>query len=83
MWTRDGGLYPPQQPIRKRRVNWKLASLVLVMVAGYLLPQSAAAAPVKEVRRALILNVPGPLSSPGIALMDEAIVAGLDNLNYA
>ena len=57
-------------------------SLVLVLTAGFLLPQSAASAPVKEVRRVLILNVMGPLSSPGVALMDEAIVAGLQKSPY-
>ena len=57
-------------------------SLVLVLTAGYLLPQPAASAPVKQVRRVLILNVMGPLSSPGVALMDEAIVAGLQKSPY-
>src|SRR4029077_17521741 len=63
-------------------VTWRLAGLVLVITAGYLLPQSAASTPVKEVRRVLILNVMGPLSSPGVALMDEAIVAGLQKSPY-
>jgi len=81
MRTRSSGLCPNQQTIRRRRLNWKLASLFLV-VAGYLLPQSAASAPVKEVRRVLILNVMGPLSSPGVALMDEAIVAALQESPY-
>jgi len=81
MRTRSSGLCPNQQTIRRRRLNWKLASLLLV-VAGYLLPQSAASAPVKEVRRVLILNVMGPLSSPGVALMDEAIVAALQESPY-
>jgi PAS domain S-box-containing protein len=36
----------------------------------------------KNVRRVLILNVMGPLSSPGVALMDEAIVAGLQESPY-
>ena len=57
-------------------------SLVLVLTAGCLLPQPAASAPVKQVRRVLILNVMGPLSSPGVALMDDAIVADLQKSPY-
>ena len=57
-------------------------SLVLVLTAGCLLPQPAASVPVKQVRRVLILNVMGPLSSPGVALMDEAIVADLQESPY-
>ena len=57
-------------------------SLVLVLTAGSLLPQPAASASVKQVRRVLIINVIGPLSSPGVALMDEAIVAGLQKSPY-
>ena len=57
-------------------------SLVLVLTAGCLLPQSAVSAPVKQVRRVLILNVMGPLSSPGVALMDDAIVADLQKSPY-
>ena len=82
MRTRVGGLCPNQQPTRRRCLNWKLASLVLVIAAGYLLPQSATSAPVREVRRVLILNVMGPLSSPGVARMDEAIVAALRESPY-
>ena len=47
-----------------------------------LLFQSHAPAQVKEVRRVLILNVFGPLSSPGVALLDDAIVAGLEKSPY-
>ena len=36
----------------------------------------------KEVRRVLILNLMGPLSSPGVARMDEAIVAALEESPY-
>src|SRR5204863_422106 len=36
----------------------------------------------REVRRVLILNVMGQLSSPGVALMDQAIVAGLQKSKY-
>jgi PAS domain S-box-containing protein len=80
--TPGGELFPPQRPIRRRRANWKPASLVLVLIAGCCLAQPAAPAPVKEVRRVLILNVMGPLSSPGVALLDGAIVAGLQESPY-
>ena len=39
-------------------------------------------APIKEVRRVLIFNVFSPLSSPGVALIDQAIVAGLEKTPY-
>jgi len=47
-----------------------------------LLFQNLAPAQIKEVRRVLILNVFGPLSSPGVARMDEAIVASLEQSPY-
>ncbi len=80
--TQIGGSFPLQQPIRRRGADWRLASLVLVMAASFLHPNAAASPPVTEVRRVLILNVMGPLSSPGVARMDEAIVAGLEKSPY-
>ena len=56
--------------------------LVLLLTAGLLLPYQAVAAQLKEVRRVLILNVMGPLSSPGVASMDDAIVSGLQRSPY-
>src|SRR5258706_1245425 len=58
---------------------WKL---LLLLLGAFLLFQNPAPAQVKEVRRVLILNVLGPLSSPGVSLMDEAIVAGLEKSPY-
>lgn len=55
---------------------------LLLIAAALLLPQLAGAAPLQEVRRVLILNVYSPLSSPGIALMDQAIAAGLKKAPY-
>jgi PAS domain S-box-containing protein len=40
------------------------------------------AAPIKEVRRVLIFNVYSPLSSPGVAVMDQAMIAGLEKAPY-
>ena len=56
----------------------------MFLLLGFLLLffRSAAPARVKEVARVLILNVMGPPSSPGVALMDEAIVAGLQKSPY-
>jgi PAS domain S-box-containing protein len=54
----------------------------LLIAAALLLPQLTGAAPQKEVRRVLIFNVFEPLSSPGVAALDEAIVAGLDKSPY-
>jgi signal transduction histidine kinase len=55
---------------------------VLLLLGVFLLFQGHAPAQVKEVRRVLILNVFGPLSSPGVALLDEAIVDGLEKSPY-
>ncbi|MGA8230045.1 MAG: ABC transporter substrate binding protein, partial [Candidatus Acidiferrales bacterium] len=55
---------------------------MLVLLEVFLLFLSPAPAQVKEVRRVLILNVIGPLSSPGVARIDEAIVAGLEKSPY-
>jgi len=55
---------------------------VLLLLGALLLFQAAAPAKVKGVRRVLILNVFGPLSSPGVAVMDEAIVAALQESPY-
>ena len=56
--------------------------ILLAAAMACLLPRSTAEVPVKEVRRVLIFNTYGPLSSPGVALMDRAIVAGLEQAPY-
>ena len=55
---------------------------MLLLLGVFFLFQSPAPAQVKEVRRVLILNVLGPLSSPGVALMDEGIVASLEKAPF-
>lgn len=60
---------------------WGTVFLVAV-VATLLIPQSVAQTPAKEVRRVLILNIFEPLSSPGVAILDQAIVAGLEKSPY-
>jgi PAS domain S-box-containing protein len=62
--------------------RWRPRQLVFFLLGVVLLFKSAAPAQVKEVRRVLILNVLGYLSSPGVAQMDDAIVAGLENSPY-
>jgi PAS domain S-box-containing protein len=66
---------------RKRSRSWKLVLLLLLFGALLLFPNPASAQ-LKQVRRILIVNVLGPLSSPGVARMDEAIVAGLGKSPY-
>lgn len=58
------------------------SALLLIAAVALLLPPSTVAAPPKEVRRVLIFNVYNPLASPGVALMDQAIVAGLQEAPY-
>ncbi len=69
-------------PARGRGERWESPKLVLLLIGALLLFQGPTPAKVKEVRRVLILNVFGPLSSPGVALMDEAIVAALRESPY-
>jgi signal transduction histidine kinase len=59
-----------------------ISVLLVAAVVGCLLSQSIAAAPAKEIRRVLILNLLDPLSSPDVALLDQAIVADLENGPY-
>ncbi len=54
----------------------------LAVTTACFLPWLTAEIPVKEVRRVLIFNTYGPLSSPGVALMDRAIVDGLGRAPY-
>jgi signal transduction histidine kinase len=52
-------------------------ALVLVAVAGFLFLQALLAQPTRTVRRVLIFNDFGSISSPGIAALDQAIATGL------
>src|SRR6476646_1031909 len=69
-------------PARGRGERWESPKLVLLLIGALFLFQGPTPAKVKEVRRVLILNVFGPLSSPGVAVMDEAIVAALQESPY-
>lgn len=54
----------------------------LALAVAFLTPRSIAQTPVKNVRRVLILNIFEPLASPGVAALDQAIVAALDDSPY-
>ena len=58
-----------------------VAALVTALIA-LLLPQTMAAAPEMEVRRVLVFNDLGSISSPGFAAIDHAIFVGLQKSPY-
>ena len=77
--------WPSQLSFRQvdaRRNKGRRKGTLLLIAAAFLLPQLTGAAPLKEVRRVLIVNVYSPLSSPGVAAIDQAIVAGLEKAPY-
>jgi signal transduction histidine kinase/ABC-type uncharacterized transport system substrate-binding protein len=57
-------------------------ALLLVVVAAFLYPHAMVAQQTKAVRRVLIFNDFGSISSPGVAALDQAIAAGLENSQY-
>ena len=57
-------------------------ALLLVVFAAFFLPQVMLAQQTKAVRRVLIFNDFGSISSPGIAALDQAIAAGLASSPY-
>ncbi|PYU20816.1 MAG: hypothetical protein DMG30_19730 [Acidobacteria bacterium] len=67
-----------QQDRRRVRGGVRLTWFLVVVVATSLLPPSTAATKAKELRRVLLLNVFNPLSSPGVAALDDAIMAALE-----
>ena len=56
--------------------------VLIAAIAAFLLLQSSAVGAVEEVKRVLIFNIFEPLASPGVGLMDQAIVTGLKNSPY-
>jgi PAS domain S-box-containing protein len=76
MPRRGQGHRPP------RRLTAKSA-LAIVTACLILLPRSTVtAADVKDVRRVLVFNDLGSISSPGFAVIDQAIFAGLEKSPY-
>ncbi len=58
-------------------------TLILSVVAvALLVSRSTAASPMREVRRVLIINDLGIISSPGFAEVDQAVLAGLQKSPY-
>lgn len=56
--------------------------MLLVAVSGFLFLQSLIAQPIRTVRRVLIFNDFSSISSPGIEILNQAIVAGLATSQY-
>ena len=73
---RDTGHCPQQKPRGARFV------LALVVVAAFLFPQSIGAQQIKAVRRVLIFNDFSRIASPGVAILDQEIAAGLATSPY-
>ena len=73
---RDSGHCPQEKPRRARFV------LALVVAAAFLFPQSIGAQQIKAVRRVLIFNDFSRISSPGVAILDQEIAAGLGTSPY-
>jgi signal transduction histidine kinase len=67
---------------RRGRHRGTVSVLLIAIVVGSLLSPSIAAAPTKQVRRVLIFNLLDPLSSPGMGLINQAIVADLEQSPY-
>ena len=65
-----------------RRRGARLICVVLVVVAAFLPSHASSAGSAREVRRVLIINVFDPLSSPGVAELDQGIIASLDRSPY-
>ncbi len=77
---RRGPCAPKQ---RGREVCRRAARLIWVVVAAvFLFPQASSAKPAREVRRVLIINDLGILSSPGFAEVVQAVLTGLQKSPY-
>ena len=75
----------PRRGQDRRTPRWLTATSALAIVTAcliLLLRSTVAAADVREVRRVLVFNDLGSISSPGFALIDQAIFAGLEKSPY-
>ncbi len=75
----------PRREQDRRTPHWLTATSALGIVTAcliLLLRSTVAAADVKEVRRVLVFNDLGSISSPGFGLIDQAIFAGLEKSPY-
>jgi signal transduction histidine kinase len=64
------------------RRSARCAAALLTAFTALLLPQSIAAGPDKDVRRVLVFNDLGSISSPGFSAVDQAIFAALQKSPY-
>ena len=65
-----------------RRRAARLICFVVVVVAPFLPPQARSGEAAREVRRVLIINDLGIISSPGFAEIDQAVFTGLQKSPY-
>jgi PAS domain S-box-containing protein len=83
MATASQGLFLRGPRSLGQRCNFRgLRSSILVLLAACLLSQSTALAQSKPVRRVLLLNVFSPVSSSGVAAIDQAVAAGIQKSPY-
>ena len=71
-----------QGRVTPNRLIAKSALAIVTACLIFLLRSTVAAAEVKEVRRVLVFNDLGTISSPGFAFIDQAIFAGLEKSPY-
>ena len=76
------GRYKAEPPAKGHPECVRPRKLTLLLFGVFLLLQSPAAAQVKQIRRVVILNDLGIISSPGYAELDQAIFAGLQRSPY-
>lgn len=76
-WSRDSRSPRGRDP--RNAVATGTAFIVLLLL---FLPHTVTAAPVSGVRRVLVFNDLGSISSPGFAAIDQAIFAGLEKSPY-
>jgi hypothetical protein len=78
-----GGWHALRNQGLKRCEGTVIGRLVLLALTfAFLMPQSIAEIPVTNVRRVLILNIFNPLSSQGVAALDQAIIERLERSPY-
>ncbi len=64
------------------RLTARIAVAAVAGIAALFLSQTLAGEPIRDVRRVLVFNDLGSISSPGFAVTDQAIFAGLEKSSY-
>ncbi len=75
---RNPGLSHFSESVRAAGRTLMLSAIAVALLVG----RSTAVPPVREVRRVLIINDLGNISSPGFAEIDQAVLAGLQKSPY-